>query len=73
MELQDLIHKLGRTQNWVARQIGVDKATFSRIVHGRSALDARKVEPLASVLRVPVSRILAALKDTPTDLPGNRS
>jgi transcriptional regulator with XRE-family HTH domain len=61
MELQTIIHERGHSQNWVARQIGVDKATFSRIVHGRSALDARKVKPLADLLRVPVSRVLAAL------------
>lgn len=63
MELQTLILELGLKQNWVARQIGIDKATFSRIVHGRSALDARKIETLASVLRVPISRVLAALKE----------
>jgi len=44
----------------------VNKATFSRIVHGRSALDARKVKPLADLLRVPVSRVLAALNGTAT-------
>jgi transcriptional regulator with XRE-family HTH domain len=66
MNLQALIFDLGLKQNWVARQIGIDKATFSRIVHGRSALDARKIERLAGVLRVPTAKILAALKEDAT-------
>ena len=66
MKLQALIHGLGLTQNWVARQIGVDEATFSRIVHGKSALDARKIEPLAKILRLPVHDVLAALRDRQT-------
>jgi DNA-binding MarR family transcriptional regulator len=70
MELQTLIHDLGHSQNWVARQIDIDKATFSRIVRGLSALDARKVEPLAAVLRVPVARVLSALR---ADATGDRA
>lgn len=61
MSLKDIIAAQGRRQNWVAEQLGIPEGAFSKMVRGMQQVPARKIEPLAQLLGVPLVDVLHAI------------
>ncbi|GAB3805730.1 hypothetical protein GCM10028819_39540 [Spirosoma humi] len=54
-------------QEYVAEQIGVSPATYSKIENGKTSLSTTRLQQIAHVLQLPVSVLLADDKVKTTD------
>lgn len=51
---RELLFSQGRTVQWCARQLGMDRAELSKMLNGHKPLPPRLAERLAALLGVPV-------------------
>lgn len=61
MSLKQIIKAQGRTQRWIARELGISEDTFSRMLLEKQPFPADKVEPLAVLLGIPTLDVLHAV------------
>jgi transcriptional regulator with XRE-family HTH domain len=61
MSLKQIIKAQGRTQRWIAGELGISEDTFSRMILEKQPFPVDKVEPLADLLGVPVVDVLHAV------------
>jgi len=65
MKLTDLIRERGMRQGWIAAKLGLTPSHFSDVCNGRKSLKIDYVEPLATILGVPVADIVQAATQKP--------
>lgn len=56
--IQDILEAQGKTQKFLADQLGVSKQVMNKIIAGGKAINVAEISKIASVLNVPVERLL---------------
>ena len=60
--IQDVLREEDKTQQYLADSLNISKQVMSKIVMGAKAINVSEISQIASVLKVPVDRLLN-LKD----------
>ena len=61
MKLKQIIREQGRTQRWVASELGIHEDALSRMLTEKQAFPVDKVQSLADLLGMPVIEVLQAV------------
>lgn len=69
MTIDQMIRTRGIQKQWIAKEIGIDRTVFSRVLSGYVVLPNDKLRPLARALRYPLAEVQAAVAELPVNLP----
>lgn len=57
--IQTILAVQGKTQQFLAEQLGISKQVMSKIISGAKAINVAEISKIANVLNVPVDGLLA--------------
>lgn len=56
--IQGILSAQGKTQQFLAEQLGISKQVMSKIITGSKAINVAEITKIANILQVPVDRLL---------------
>jgi hypothetical protein len=63
--LEVVLEEQGRSQRWLASQLGIHESSLSKYIRGTRAMPMGLINDAARILNVPVDRLLSHACDVP--------
>lgn len=63
--IQDALREEDKTQQYLADSLNISKQVMSKIVMGAKSINVSEISQIASVLKVPVERLLSVKEEEP--------